>query len=947
MASTTLRSYIDTYRVTSADFNISGLGGGWSGTYKIPEDEYESIFLPLVYDHHFVKDQTCSLLERHKPVMSPIVIDLDFKYASGKALHRRFSQEHLREFVAAYANAVARFVEPTTHFASLQFFVSLKPAPEADPARDQHKDGIHIMCPNITVSRDKQCAIRGYLLQTGVIERIFTGITNQPQECLDLSVIRPLKPNSWFLYGACKPDKQWYKLEHVYEYTLPDDQLVSDVTAEDLVELTIDQWGPRELTTLLSIRHNHDMETPIIIRADRAEEWSQLLQIYSNGKNVPGKASISQKQLSQIQQKEIVTHEEVVCSSGTVRAPLSPDDISLAYRLIRECLNPVVRAKTYSDWVALGLLIHNISPSDTSLSVWKEFSRRVSGCANTSDSVYESKWNFLPAKQHGRNLLMTGTLHRWAKEDSPALYRAIMRESNITLAYLNHTGSHVSIAELILRMYKNEFRCSPPKKGASASQMDWYQYPVDEHAWKSKKTGMHLRERLSNEVRDMFLGAIKQSVDMEMKSTDESERVRIKKKRDGLEKVAEKLQNTTFKDCVLKESVEKFYDEEIVGCMNMNPSIVGFSNGVLDLRSIGPDGQVHVHFRPGRPDDFISFQMGGKDSQAIPYIPYDPENPEPEHLEVLDFFKLVYPNDELREYVWTLDAACLEGANREQKFYIFTGKQGSNGKSKHIKLMSETFGNYSTYLQSTVVTRKRPESGAANPDLIKLKCKRYVSMSEVSVTDKIHSDIMKQMSGEDVIQARGLFQDQDEFVVMARIFMLCNDLPQVDSTDGGTWRRLRVIPHVAKFVDPDDVSYDPTKYIFYKDLMLEEKITRWRPYFAGILVWYFENRYLRGGLKEPAMVLAASNKYKEDNDVFAAFSNECIVKEIGCELKVSQLLKRYTDWSKFNPGKKILNKDEIKVRLTEQFGTPIEGRIYMGIRLTLEDEDASGNLVSH
>ena len=954
---------MDSRRTQTTDWNITGLGtgpNGWLGKYKIPDEDYEA-FLQLAYEHVFVKSKAHTLLEKHK-AQSPILIDIDFRYAAGGPLRRRFTVEQLRAFVAAYADAFARFFQPPKDedgtVQALQFFVSLKPAPEG--SSENHKDGVHIVCPTLTTPPDVQFAIRGYLLQTGAIERIFgeTGMTNSAQDCLDISVI---SRNNWFLYGASKPDKAWYKVEQVYSVAIPA-EYTEELTADSLEEESLDQWTPLDLIKLQSLQYGHDIRTKLVPNDEKEAEWTQLLQRWGKGASwaKPTKspallpkagagAEMPSLSLDAPASAAAAADEMVQISGLSVRAPPSTADIALAHRLVRECLNPTKRAKVYSDWVALGLLLHNIAPTDESLKVWAEFSRMVPGAAGTPDKVYTDKWATLPAAtsalQRGTIPLMMGTLNHWAKEDSPAAYRAIMKESNTDLAYLNDSGTHVSVAELIVSMYRNEFRCTPPRKGASASSMDWYQFPPDSHTWRSLKTGMRIRERLSNEVRNTFMAADVKAGQREMETTDTSEKERLQEKRKKLLKVECQLQNSTFKDQVMKEAAEKFYDEEFLQHMNQNPALVGFSNGVLDLRHEGTDGKEHVLFRPGRPDDCISFQMGrgmlGLD--AIPYVPYDPAAPE--QIEIMDFFTKIYPDPVLREYALTLFASCLEGANREQKFYIMTGV-GSNGKSKIVELMSKTFGEYQETIGTTALTRKRPDSGAANPDLVVLKCKRFVSMSEPDEGEKINTASMKQLSGEDTVKARALFQDQDQFVIMAKIFMLCNDLPPVSSTDGGTWRRLRVIPHVAKFVD-NDKPIDPTNHVYYKDLMLDSKIARWRPYFASLLAHYYETRYLRTGLKEPAQVTAASTKYKEENDAFTSFSQDCLVREVGAEVKIADVLLRYKEWKKYSPGKKEMQKSAIIQKITELYGKPVDaaGKVFAGVRLIMDDEDISGNLV--
>jgi phage/plasmid-associated DNA primase len=260
--------------------------------------------------------------------------------------------------------------------------------------------------------------------------------------------------------------------------------------------------------------------------------------------------------------------------------------------------------------------------------------------------------------------------------------------------------------------------------------------------------------------------------------------------------------------------------------------------------------------------------------------------------------------------------------------------------------MGKTFGEYQDSLSATALTRKRADAGNANPEFIDLKNKRFVSMVEPEEGEKINTSLMKQLSGQDMLKVRGLYKAQEGFVFTARIFMSCNELPAVSSMDNGTWRRLRVIPHVATFVEEGKPT-NPSAHIYSRDPLLDTKINRWRPYFASILVWYYENKYLRGGLVEPAQVAEASMKYKEENDSFAAFCQETLVKEAGAEVRANDLMTRYKEWGRYNPGKKVLQRPAVLAKMAELYGKPIDaaGRVFGGVRLSEEGEDLSGNAV--
>ena len=946
-----LRGFLADKYVSTTDWNITGMGGGWTGKMKIPDEAYDK-FLSLIYKHIFIHNKTCTLLEKHKP-NSPILIDLDFRYAGGGALMRKFTEDQIREFVAAYADAIARFIGPlVTENAEgeevpmpLQFFVMVKPGPESVKDKDYHKDGVHIVCPTLTTTPEIQYALRGYLLQTRAIERIFgsTGIINDAQDVLDLSVI---SRNNWFLYGACKPDKCRYDVTAVYAFTVPEDARGPDdaVTADELEELPLSWWSPRKLVKLLSIRRGHDEPTVLALREGAAEvEWAQLVERWGKGSNwatKPPKRSVGVGAGEPARSK---ADDMIQISGHSVRSGNTSKDIEFAFKLVDRCLDPEARCGEYHDWIRTAICLKNISDTNDSFLAWVDLTRRTDPGHKKStmtDDQLRAKWRLTPTGDGEKGTLSMSSLRNWARRDNYAVYKELEDLAFRELAMVNDSGTHVSIAEQACGMYKHEFRCVPPKKGASVAMMDWYQFPSDGHTWKSLKSNMRVRERLSNDIRNVYIKADIDIAQLSLNAQSEGEKERLNKKREKLLKIETNLETTGFKESVMKEISEKFYTEDFLSRLNQTTDLVGFRNGILELRNKHADGTYHIHFRPGNPGDCISFQMGRGivGLSEFDYMPYDPDHPEPEHLEILEFFLKIYPEKDVREYCLTLYAACLEGNNKEQKFYIMVGK-GGNGKSKIIELNSKTFGEYQDTLPATTITRKRADGGSANPELICIKNKRYISITEPEAEEKINASLMKQFSGDDVVKARGLFQDQDQFIVTARIFMSVNDMPPIHAMDGGTWRRLMVIPHISTFVEAGKPT-DPDAHIYPRDNDLETKIPHWRPYYAGILAWYFENRYLRTGLIPPAQVTRASDEYKAENDAFSGFVDEHLVREVGGEAAKCAIWKRYTDWLKYNPAKKKLTRTVVYQKMQDMFGAPIDDKKYAGVRLGEEGVDA-------
>ena len=866
---------------------------------------------------------------------------MDFRYKSGGPLERQFNDEHIYNFCISYAKILCHFFQIESLEEPLRFIVQLKPGPEKAVKNKEHlhKDGIHIICPDVSVTPEIQHALRGYVIEQGLVQEIFgeTGIIGPVTEIFDRSVIAQ---NGWFFYGACKQDKHRYKNTKIY---------LLETTGEQTIQLnpkSLDDYTNRQMLSLLSIRKNHIELNFCDLRDERREMWNKLLGTWLAGDpKVPAVQQISDST------SEISTdHQD---QSVSVRAHYTGEDVALAFELARECLNPDLRAGTYHKWVHLALCLRNICDNEDAVKTWMHISRRVTGYEHTSDNEFAEKWIALRASQAKlENQVKMGTLYHWVKQDNYAKYEEIRDRGNEDYAYNHDSGTHVEIANLILRLFRHEYRCSPMLK----SSYDWFHF--EGHYWKAIQQPMDLRGQISTRVRDLYTKAERRACNIELDpNTSEDMKKSLVEKKKRLMKVKQNLENSGFKDSIMKELTEKFYQEDFKEKLNTNINLVGVGNGVLDLTATHPvTGKLYVEFREGRPDDMISLQMGKhKVYPALNYSPYDPNNQH--NIGIREFFRKLFPKDDLREYFFTLLSACLFGRNTEQKFYILQG-EGSNGKSALMRFIEMVFGEYQCATQATLVTRKQDGSGSAAPQLIKMRNMRFVGLQEPEEGEKINSSLMKQLSGEDMISARALYQDLVTFAITARIFLCCNRFPPVNSIDNGTWRRLRVLKFESEFRDPETFKDEAhikemaKKNIYPKEPSVEKSteygFPAWREAFLSMLVHYYENVYLVKGLVEPPCIKEESDKYKSDNDSFAHFMQERLVVELGSELDHKDILKEYKVWLQSEPDKKKLSPADVRQKLIDKFGKPLSRKgkeMFQGVRIAGLLEDVSGNYV--
>jgi phage/plasmid-associated DNA primase len=177
---------------------------------------------------------------------------------------------------------------------------------------------------------------------------------------------------------------------------------------------------------------------------------------------------------------------------------------------------------------------------------------------------------------------------------------------------------------------------------------------------------------------------------------------------------------------------------------------------------------------------------------------------------------------------------------------------------------------------------------------------------------------------------------------MGKLFMMCNKLPAVKTMDRGTWRRIRVIPFVSKFVDslhPEYIAKKPN--VFLIDREMDAKLLKWRESFLSLLVHIYETEYLKNGLEPiPESVLSASNNYKESNDTFARFAADRIRKDINAKATFKEIYSAYKNWKDLSGGSAAsISSQDLENRLNEEFGEPRNKKHYMGI-VVLLNEDA-------
>lgn len=638
---------------------------------------------------------------------------------------------------------------------------------------------------------------------------------------------------------------------------------------------------PYKLTKIIDDKLNVSTDFPPL------EKMPRMFSIRNHEKET----NLSEKGIQV--RKNRVSKIEVVQTNMMYRAPVDNDDVLLAKKLV--AILDEQRADEYTSWLEVGMCLFNIDIN--LLEDWIRFSKKSS---KYREGECEKNWSTFKHKG-----LSIGSLHRWAMIDNKPMYEKTVDDGTRDVLMESLNGTNYDVARVLHRMYKYQYVC------ASAKAHMWYEFKG--HRWQEIENGMSLKQKISTVLARKYRSLTYYYSKKLIENTDEATKKSLEEKMDQSKKLMKYVKDTSFKTKIMSECVELFYDPKFYQKLDSQTHLIGFENGVYDLDN--------SEFRDGRPEDYISF------STFCDYVPFDPNDYKVQGA--MKFIKEVLTDHEVREYVLTLMASFLDGCNYDQKFHFWKGT-GANGKSTLVELFEDSFGDYACSVPHTILTQKRSGSSAANPEIAKLRGKRFVHMQEPEGNDKINVGYLKELSGGDKIQARELYKAPVEFKPQFHLILACNDLPQVTSTDGGTWRRVRVVEFASKFVDEPLNENE-----FKKDYNLGSKLTTWHEAFMSILIDRYNKVFKPNGhlIKEPKCITICTKEYQRISDSMLDYIEENI--EVSNDKKdkigIISLYTHFKEWYQSSYNEKPPPKRELKTYLEKKFGT-MRSNGFVGLR---------------
>ncbi len=896
---TELYGFLNSYKDQTEFYTHVSQMSPMLGKFRIERKESEKfweLYCNLLWEKK--SDFLSGMSERPRQYV-PVLADIDIaiEYNEDEPLKEKYyTDKQVKAVIDIYFD-VLKYIIPEYDKNDMICFLLEKPRAYVSGYRI--KNGFHLHFPFIFMSNiDQDMHLIPRIIKRVEEEKIFEnlGITHSG-EVIDKSCSK----KHWLMYGSRKDMKQtFYKLSKIYNYkgdeiTLEDamqNQIIYNDYGEPIeFEKSLEYYLPRILSIEPQHRKNYEAKNTIEV--------------------------IPKKELLKAEQVKRVYENMTVSQTMTIVKKLMP------------LLDPK-RADNYNDWIEIGWILYNLGEGcQEALEMWIDFSR-LTTAGNFSEAGCVYRWNKMTKENY-----TLGSLRYYARIDNPQKYEEIIQEEQRQLIMSSLKGGHSDIAKQLYDKYSGQFVCANLKEDL------WYEFRG--HRWYRVERGITLRSKIATEIVPKYTEEMTKLLgnyvrtDLENENVDDEQTNNAYKKQTAMLKIIACLKQAPFKDNIMKECKELFYKEGFLDKLNKNAYLMGYANGVLDLRT--------REFRDGKPDDYITMTTGN--------IWKEFKDDDPEVIEVKDCLLKIFPNPLLRQYFMEYAAKLLKAGNFSKNFLVFSGV-GDNGKSVIIDLLEKVFGEYMVTLSPALVTGKETSSASASPDLELTKGTRFVVLPEPSGKDTINVGILKRLTGNDRFYSRGLFKEGSPTIAMFKLCLMCNKLPRLsEPDDAAVWNRLRVLIFESLFPKNNDLvpkSFDEqiSKKIFHRDPNFGEKL----PYMKEAMTWLMFQTWCHiqkyGEMQEPELVTEATKKYRENNDIYLQYISERIKEDNSSSSGVT-LIDVYNDFrswfSDTFSGIKLPSRNELKEDLTKKWG-PMRGNKWKYYRIkTARDEEDEGNII--
>ena len=460
--------------------------------------------------------------------------------------------------------------------------------------------------------------------------------------------------------------------------------------------------------------------------------------------------------------------------------------------------------------------------------------------------------------------------------------------------YVSYKWNEMAMADLFADCYRHNTLYCPNNKS-------WYVY--NGTVWEQDTGAVLVNDRLKEFVRLLSI----YSCELTANEVD------INKYREFVSKLSDRR----ARDRIIKDAQSEavIYIDDF----DKNPYLINCENGTYDLES----GTFHFH----KADDFLTLKTN---------CVYMTENMDYKFSRWQEFINEITENDkEKAKYLQRALGYSLLGIANEECMFFAHGKTTRNGKGTLYNTIISILGDYATTADSGLICVRggARDINAASPAVMALKGKRVVVMSETKERDVLDVRVIKNYTGNDYIPARALYGDVVNIKLQCTLWLMCNDLPQVNDKTLFSSDRAKVVEFTKHFSEQE------------RDVTLKQKFLK-KESKAVIFKWLLDGYkdYAKYGLADPQVIKDAITKYEEQDDLVKRFVEEyCEIDKESRTLNTT-LYKAFDIWRK-RADYEFYSKRQFYDNMDTKFEKKnLSGYLYYnGIKLKKQEEEESSS----
>lgn len=222
-----------------------------------------------------------------------------------------------------------------------------------------------------------------------------------------------------------------------------------------------------------------------------------------------------------------------------------------------------------------------------------------------------------------------------------------------------------------------------------------------------------------------------------------------------------------------------------------------------------------------------------------------------------------------------------------QRFMLHHGT-GANGKSVYLEVITCVLGpSMAAGMPTEAIVGGAQKSGSqAQPEVARLFGKRMVRVLELPQGQPLQVDVVKKLTGGEMIPVRTLFKGFFEFRPTAKPHFSTNGQPYIDDSSNAIWRRMFAVQWPVELALAEQRDFDEVVREFLQEA-------------PGILNWLIEGLldYLANGFVVSEGIMAGVQQYRDDMDPTGPFCRECVLPVAGEFVQAANMYEAYVCWS--------------------------------------------------